>query len=219
MGATTPIAGTLSTELRAATADAHERAHRSTYMAALLDGTLPLDAYTLLAEQYGAIYTALEAASDAMADHPVAGPFVIDELRRLPALHGDLDALGSGVPRILPSTTTYVQRLHTAATDPERFVAHHYVRYLGDLSGGQLVARLLTRTYGLTGDGVRFYDFSALGAPPRFRARYRALLDGAGWDADARARVAGEAVHGFELNIAVLAEMAEEVGLEQPLAS
>ncbi|MEQ3550091.1 biliverdin-producing heme oxygenase [Pseudonocardia nematodicida] len=219
MGATTPISGTLSAELRHATHEVHEQAHRSTYMAALLDGTLPLDAYTLLAEQYGAIYGALEAASDAMTGHPVAGPFVIDELRRLPALHDDLDALGSGVPRILPSTARYVERLHTAATDPERFVAHHYIRYLGDLSGGQIIGRMLQRTYGLSGDGVRFYDFSALGAPPRFRARYRALLDATPWDADARARVAAEAVLGFELNIAVLCEMAEEVGLAQPLAS
>lgn len=219
MGATTPISGTLSAELRQATYEVHEQAHRSTYMAALLDGALPLDAYTLLAEQYGAVYGALEAASDAMADHPVAGPFVIDELRRLPALHDDLDALGSGVPRILPATARYVERLHTAATDPERFVAHHYIRYLGDLSGGQVVARLLTRTYGLSGDGVRFYDFSALGAPPRFRARYRALLDATPWDAAARGRVAAEAVHGFELNIAVLSEMAQEAGLQQPLAS
>ena len=218
-GATTPLTGTLSAELRQATYEVHEQAHRSTYMAALLDGALPLDAYTLLAEQYGAIYAALESASDAMADHPVAGPFVIDELRRLPALHDDLDALNSGVPRILPSTAGYVERLYAAASDPERFVAHHYIRYLGDLSGGQVIGKLLTRTYGLSGAGVRFYDFSALGAPPRFRARYRALLDAAPWDSAARSRVAAEAVHGFELNIAVLTEMAEEVGLEQPLAS
>lgn len=219
MGAATTSIGTLSAELRQATSEVHERAHHSTYMAALLDGALPLSAYTLLAEQYGAIYTALEAASDAMADHPVAGPFVIDELRRLPALHDDLDALGSGVPRILPTTARYVERLHTCTTDPERFVAHHYIRYLGDLSGGQVIGRTLQRTYGLSGDGVRFYDFSALGAPPRFRTRYRELLDAAPWDAAARSRVAAEAVAGFELNIALLSEMAEEVGLDRPLAS
>ena len=220
MGAATTPSGTLSAELRHATYEVHEQAHRSPYMAALLDGVLPLDAYTLLAEQYSAIYTALEAASDALADHPVAGPFVIDELRRLPALHEDLDALGSGVPRILPATARYVERLRTTATAPERFVAHHYIRYLGDLAGGQVVGKLLTRTYGLSGGGgVRFYDFSALGAPPRFRARYRELLDAAPWDTAARSRVVAEAVLGFELNIAVLSEMAQEVGLEQPLAS
>ncbi|ANY04987.1 biliverdin-producing heme oxygenase [Pseudonocardia sp. HH130630-07] len=228
MGATTPISGTspaspepaaLSAELRATVHEVHERAHHSVYMAALLDGALPLAAYTLLAEQYGAIYGALEAASDTLAEDPVAGPFVIDELRRLPALHADLDALGSGIPRILPSTATYVARLREAAGDPVLYVAHHYTRYLGDLAGGQIVGRLLSRTYGIDGAGGLFYDFSALGSPSRFRTRYRELLDTAGWSEADRARLKAEAVHAFELNIAVLAEMAEEVGLEQPLAS
>lgn len=202
----------LSTGLRQATLAVHERAHHSTFMAALLGGHLPLGAYTLLAEQYGAIYGALESASDALAEHPVAGPFVIDELRRLPALHTDLDALDSGIPRILPATHSYVDRLRAAAGDPELFVAHHYTRYLGDLAGGQVVGKLLDRAYGITGPGALFYDFRALGSPSRFRTRYRALLDAAPWDEAARARVADEAVHAFELNIAVLDELADEVG-------
>src|SRR4051794_14651231 len=96
--------GELSTGLRQATAEVHERAHHSTYMAALLDGRLPLSAYTLLAEQYLAIYGALEAAGDALAAAPAAGPFVIDELRRLPALRADVAALGGSVdaPRRCP---------------------------------------------------------------------------------------------------------------------
>lgn len=202
-----------STRLRRATLDGHDRARDSSYMSALLGGHLPLAGYTLLAEQYGAIYGALEAASDALADDPVAGPFVIDELRRLPALHSDLDALESGIPRILPGTHAYVDRLRTAAGDPQLFVAHHYTRYLGDIAGGQVVGRLLDRTYGITGPGALFYDFGALGSASRFRDRYRALLDAAPWDAAARDRVAAEAVHAFELNIAVLDELADEVGV------
>ena len=191
----------------------HERAHHSAYMTALLDGRLPLADYTLLAEQYVAIYGALEAAADALADDPVAGPFVIDGLRRLPALHADLDALGCGVPRILPATHAYVERLRTAAGDPQLFVAHHYTRYLGDLAGGQVVGKLLGRSYGITGAGALFYDFKALGSPSVFRARYRALLDAAPWDEVARARIVAEALHAFELNIAVFEELADEVGL------
>ncbi|MFP5020264.1 biliverdin-producing heme oxygenase [Pseudonocardia phyllosphaerae] len=219
MGATTPISGTLSADLRTATREVHERAHHSVYMSALVDGSLPLDAYTLLAEQYSAIYTALEAASDAMAGDPLGGRFVIDELRRVPALHDDLDALGSGVPRILPATDRYVARLRTAAADPERYLAHHYVRYLGDLAGGQVLCRQLNSTYDLSDGGARFYDFTALGPVPPFRARYRELIDTAPWAPGARERIIDEAVHAFELNIAVLDEMATEVGLEQPLAS
>lgn len=45
-------------------------------------------------------------------------------------------------------------------------LAHAYVRYLGDLSGGQYVRRRIAKVYGLPdandsikGDGVRFYIF------------------------------------------------------------
>ncbi|ALE83851.1 heme oxygenase (biliverdin-producing) [Pseudonocardia sp. HH130629-09] len=219
MAATSPITGTLSADLRQVTQPVHDQLNRSSYVAALLDGVLPLDGYTLLAEQYVAIYTALEAAGDALAGDPLAGPFVIDGLRRVPALHADLDALGGGVPRVLPATTAYVQRLREVAADPALFVAHHYTRYLGDLAGGQVIGKVLGRTYGIEGPGRLFYDFSELGSPPRFRTHYRALLDDTPWTLVERERLLAEAVRAFELNHAMFEQMAEEVGLAQPLAS
>lgn len=203
------MAGTpLSAALREATMAVHERAHHSTYMAALLDGRLPLEAYTLLAEQYLGVYGALEAKGAELAADPVAGPFVIPELHRMPALIADVEALGGSVvaPRLLPETEAYLARLREA--DAGRFVAHHYTRYLGDLAGGQVVGKVLERTYGITGPGASFYDFSALGSPSRFRARYRALLDAAPWDEIEQRRVCDEAVRAFELNIAMLEGMA-----------
>ncbi|WP_233147572.1 biliverdin-producing heme oxygenase [Pseudonocardia sp. Ae717_Ps2] len=88
-----------------------------------------------------------------------------------------------------------------------------------NLAGGQVVGKILQRTYGIDGPGRLFYDFTALGNPSTFRARYRALLDEAPWTPAQRERLLAEAVHAFELNIAVLTEMAQEVGLGQPLAS
>lgn len=201
----------LSARLRQATTAVHERAHHSVYMSALLDGGLPLASYTLLAEQYLAIYGALEAAGDRLAGDPAAAPFVIAELRRLPALRADLAALGAGEPRLLPATERYVARLGEVGA-PE-FVAHHYTRYLGDLAGGQVIGKLLARSYGIEGPGAQFYDFKALGSPSAFRTRYRALLDAAPWSAQEQERVCAEAVRAFELNIAVLDELAGALGL------
>ncbi len=206
----------LSAALRQATMEVHERAHHSTFMGALLAGELPLSHYTLLAEQHRAIYGALEAASDALADDPVVGPFLIEELRRVPSLRTDLTALGTTSPRVLPATRAYVARICASIGDPPRFVAHHYTRYLGDLAGGQMVGKLLERTYGVTGPGALFYDFKALGSPSKFRTRYRALLDAAPWGPDEHSRIAQEAVHAFELNIAVFDELADAVGIARP---
>ncbi|MBK1785404.1 biliverdin-producing heme oxygenase [Prauserella cavernicola] len=205
-----------SQTLRESTKQVHDRAHGSTYMTALLDGALSLAGYTKLAAQYYFIYSTLEAASDAMADDPVGTPFVIDELRRTPALVADLEFLAGphweSEIEPVPATQTYVQRLREVAFDwPGGYVAHHYTRYLGDLAGGQVVGSLLKRTYGVTGAGALFYDFERLGSPSAFRKRYRARLDEAPWGAEERQRVVDETLTAFELNIAVLADLAGSV--------
>lgn len=44
-------------------------------------------------------------------------------------------------------------------------LAHAYVRYLGDLSGGQFIRRRIAKAYGLEDSaGVSFYDFKKLGS-------------------------------------------------------
>lgn len=63
----------------------------------------------------------------------------------------------------------YTARLQFLAASPSqtavaRLLAHAYVRYLGDLSGGQFVKRQLGKVYGLEdGFGLAFYDFKQLG--------------------------------------------------------
>jgi heme oxygenase len=188
-------------------------------MDALLGGRLALDDYATLVVQYWHIYSALEDGADRLGDDPVVGGFAVDALRRRDAIAADLAFLrGAGRPddlEPLPTTVAYAARIReTVDAWPGGWVAHHYTRYLGDLAGGQAVRGLLRRTYGVTGDGARFYDFAALGPVPPFRTRYRALLDAAGlvdWDDVERARIADEACHAFELNIAVLAELAGTV--------
>ena len=67
---------------------------------------------------------------------------------------------------------TYVDRINTISDspDPSALLAHSYVRYLGDLSGGQFVRRMIARAYELdemTGIGVEFYEFRELGGSRR----------------------------------------------------
>lgn len=63
---------------------------------------------------------------------------------------------------------TYIVRINTIANsaDPSALLAHSYVRYLGDLSGGQFIRRVVAKAYGLdeaSGLGVEFYEFKELG--------------------------------------------------------
>ena len=63
--------------------------------------------------------------------------------------------------QISPATQLYVDRInYLAQNDPDLLVAHAYVRYMGDLNGGQVLSRSIARTYNLdTEDGIHFYKF------------------------------------------------------------
>ncbi|WP_406638898.1 heme oxygenase (biliverdin-producing) [Amycolatopsis sp. WGS_07] len=208
-------ASPFSGQLRASTRTVHEKANHSTYMNALLGGELTLAGYTALATQYYFIYQAIERAGDAMADDPVGGQFVFEELRRLPALERDLAHLvGPGWrTEIAPlaATEAYTARIAEAARWSGGFVAHHYTRYLGDIAGGQIIRRLLEKKFDLAEAGTLFYRFDEIGSAPAFRDRYRAKLDEAPWSEDDRARVIDESVIAFEHNVAVFDELARDL--------
>ena len=73
-----------SEALRSATTDDHEAAAVSNYMNELLEGKLSRDEYGEMVAQHYFAYVVLEAAAEAMRDDPVAGPFVMDALTRVP---------------------------------------------------------------------------------------------------------------------------------------
>jgi len=203
----------LSARLRAETRAAHDAAQRSGFLDALAAGRLPISAYAELAAQHWFIYEALELAAALMADDPVAGAFVAPELHRLPALEADLIFLyGPGWQHrieALPATTTYCARLReVASARAPGFVAHHYTRYLGDLSGGQYLGPAIARAYGLAVDGHRFFVFAGVD-PFAFRARYRQMLDTLNWPRSQERMFLAEVGEAYRLNISVLTELKE----------
>ena len=87
-------------------------------------------------------------------------------------------------------------------------MAHHYTRYLGDLSGGQAIGRVLARAYELEQpEGVRFYDFEDIPKPKPYKDAYRARLDALPLGEDDKAAVLAEVKVAFDLNGALFAEL------------
>lgn len=192
----------LSQRLRQVTAAHHTRVERSGPMPALLRGELGLTAYCILLRNLHPIYRDLEAALARHAAHPGLAGLDIDGLARRAALEADLATLhGDGWADALPlvdAAADYAARLRElSASRPELLLAHVYVRYLGDLQGGQILQRIVARCFALDGEaGTRFYRFGAH-APAELSARLRAALDGPSRDDATRAAIAGEAEAAF----------------------
>ncbi|MER6733819.1 heme oxygenase (biliverdin-producing) [Streptomyces puniciscabiei] len=211
-----------STLIRTASHEAHMAAETSSFMSDLLGGRLGVAAYARYTEQLWFVYEALESGAGRLAADPVAGPFVRPELFRLAALERDLAHLRGPDWRAglsaLPATREYADRVRACAERwPGGYVAHHYTRYLGDLSGGQIIRDRAEKTWGFTkkGDGVRFYVFEGVPNPSAFKRSYRELLDAVQVDELEKQRMAAECKRAFALNTAVFSAL----GAEFPLSA
>ncbi|MCX5313456.1 heme oxygenase (biliverdin-producing) [Streptomyces sp. NBC_00154] len=210
--ATTPF----STLIRTASHEQHTEAETSTFMSDLLGGQLGVVAYTRYTEQLWFVYRALEEGAEALRTDPVAGPFIQPELMRTAELERDLAHLRGADWRRglkpLPATAAYADRVtECARTWSAGYVAHHYTRYLGDLSGGQIIRDRAERTWGFArkGDGVRFYVFEEIANPASFKRGYRELLDAVDADELEKMRIVDECRRAFALNTAVFRELGE----------
>lgn len=208
---TTPIP--FFTALRERSSGAHSGSESAGFMADLLKGEGTREDYVALVAQHWFIYEALEGAADRMRRDPVASVFISDKLTRLPALEADLAFLigDDWTQRItpLPTTERYVARIRqVGATWAGGFVAHHYTRYLGDLSGGLFIGKLMARRFGFETNGIGFYIFGDIADPKAFKDVYREQLDAAPWDEAEKQRVIDEVLLAYRFNTELFDDLA-----------
>lgn len=202
-----------STALRERSRAAHSDSEGASFMSDLMRGKGTRDDYVALVAQHWFIYEALERAAEAMRDDPIAAPFITEKLTRLPALEADLAYLigDDWHERITPMPTTerYVARIdEVGSTWPGGFVAHHYTRYLGDLSGGQFIGKIMARQFELGSNGIGFYVFDEIADPAAFKDVYREQLDAAPWDAAEAERVIDEVLLAYRFNTDLFVDLA-----------
>ncbi|MEO7937684.1 MAG: biliverdin-producing heme oxygenase [Burkholderiaceae bacterium] len=209
----------LSERLRGETRTLHTVVERSTFMGALLRGQMNRDAYCMLLRNLHAIYTSLEHALLECRTHPLLAPLLLPALFRSHALAGDLNALHGPSWQndiaLQPATHRYVDRLHHLHdSDPALLCAHAYVRYLGDLSGGQVLKRIVAKSLQLVcGAGTSFYDFGDTDQTRDLTLAFRAGLgemDASEAQTDA---IVNEALGSFELHRTLFDELAIANGL------
>ncbi|WP_431246380.1 heme oxygenase (biliverdin-producing) [Leifsonia xyli] len=202
-----------SQALRERTRGVHQESEGAVFMQDLMSGRGSRDDYISLLSQHYFIYEALEESAEWMGSDPVATLFISPALTRLPAIEADLEFLLGDAWReriaALPSTVRYTERIREVGrTWPGGFVAHHYTRYLGDLSGGQIIRTLLQRQYGFDTNGVGFYLFADIAKPKLFKDTYRSQLDAVEWTEEERDRVIAEVGLAFRFNTELFDDLA-----------
>ncbi|NLD76290.1 MAG: heme ABC transporter ATP-binding protein [Acidimicrobiales bacterium] len=202
--------------LRAATWADHQRAEQAPFVKDLVAGDLSVEGYATMVDQHLHVYRALEAAMHEQSDDPVLARFHDEALDRVSALEADLAFLrGPGWEErseVLPETAEYAGRIRAlAGTWNAGLLAHHYVRYLGDLSGGQYLGRVIARIYELDDDGWSFYRFDGIESPKAYKVRYRESLDAVDWSPEDKERIVAEIGRGYELNIALFEALGSAV--------
>lgn len=209
----------LTERLKTETRALHTAAERSSFMGVLLRGRMERPAYCALLRNLHAIYAALEPAIARHASHPLIAPVHAPALFRTVALASDLEVL-HGVEWadelvLQPAAVAYVARLcEVDAMQPGLLLAHAYVRYLGDLSGGQMLRRIVAQSAVLAGErGVAFYDFGDATATRELTHAFRAGLASVSPDEAQTGALLDEAKLAFGLHQRLFDELANDAGL------
>ena len=196
----------LSAAMRSAAQDEHDAAERSPFISELLGGGLGKDAYAAYLLRLRTVYAALEEAIRDRRRDPVVAAVYDPALERLAAIDADLRCWCDGPQTVFesPAAEAYRDRLENIDSGAA-LLAHHYTRYLGDLSGGQVIGRTLDRIFGLGGLGLAFYSFPM--QPKRYKDGYRSRLDALTLPTGQVEILLSEVKFAFRLNQALLDEL------------
>jgi heme oxygenase (biliverdin-producing, ferredoxin) len=153
--------------LRELTKDSHTAAERSPFVKVLFSGKIDPELYAIYLKNLHSMYETLELC--AMPHGLFDG---LPDIRRATAINEDfLELWGldkEKQPSVLPVVDDYIKYISSIKDNPHKLMAHIYVRHMGDLSGGQMIAKRVP------GSG-RYYRFG--GEPEKIKAAIRSKLD------------------------------------------
>jgi len=202
----------LTARLRYETAGLHRDAERAGGMGALLRGEIDIHQYAVMLRNLHALYAALESALERNADIPQVAAVRMPALYRAAPLAEDLRHLeGDGWDQLplAEAMRSYVAHIEaTSRMRPELLAAHAYVRYMGDLSGGQILRDVVRRALALEDDaGTAFYAFDKLGAPTSIKESIRSALDALPMNDQLASDLVAEARESFARHIRLFEEL------------
>ncbi|KAM9261618.1 heme oxygenase 2 isoform 2-T2 [Cariama cristata] len=205
----------LSEMLKEGTKESHDRAENTQFVKDFLKGRIKKELFKLATVALYFTYSALEEEMDRNKDNPDFAPLYFPlELHRREPLVEDLKYFygEDWKEKIQCSEATqhYVDRIHQVGQhEPELLVAHAYTRYMGDLSGGQVLKKVAQRALKLpsTEEGIQFYTFDNISNAQQFKQLYRARMNALDLDKNTKERIVEEANRAFRFNMQVFDEL------------
>ena len=193
-------------ELKEGTKKSHSAAENTAFVKSFLRGVISKESYRTLVSDLYFVYSALEEDFRIFKNDPVLGALYLPELERVTALETDLRYYYGPIWRSIvePSEACqrYVNRIHEVAkTEPELLIGHHYTRYLGDLSGGQILKGIAEKALNLNGEGLNFYEFGKIDDAKIYKEKYRSILDKLPLTDSQQNAIITEANYAFRLNM------------------
>ena len=207
------LPASFSKRIRAETAQSHRITESTSFVKGILRGSVDLESYRNMQTGLFLIYEAMEAEIERHCLHPLLRSVYFSSLRRREALEQDLCFLwGKSWKqnlRLTPARQQYIDRIRwVGENDPGLLVAHSYTRYMGDLSGGQVVERIVCRSLRIQGqEGFRFFHFDEIPDTKAFKNVYRKRLDGLPISMAQGSDIIDEANRVFALNRDVFDEL------------
>ena len=177
------MATNLAEQLRQGTTKSHSMAENVSFVKSFLGGVVDKKSYRTLVANLYFVYSAMEKQMLENKDHPSISLIYYAELNRKHSLEKDLEYYYGVQWRELvrPSvvTKTYIDRINNIGLhQPELLISHAYTRYMGDLSGGQILKNIAKSAMQLSGDcGTEFYIFREISNDQEFKELYRQSLN------------------------------------------
>ena len=133
----------MTINLREITIENHKKAERTTFLRRILKKTITPYQYYLYITNMFLMYCVLEEKAENL------GVFInIESIKRTSRLREDIEELeaeyGFDTPIITDATYRYYEYIiNDIEDDYQKILAHIYVRHMGDLSGGQVIKKLV----------------------------------------------------------------------------
>lgn len=207
------MSSNLATKLREGTRKAHTMAENVGFVRCFLRGVVEKNSYRKLVANFYFVYSAMEEELEHHKHHPVVSKVYFPELNRKQTLEADLTYYygANWQDEVSPSPAgqAYIDRIREiSANQPELLVGHSYTRYLGDLSGGQVLKGIAQRAMNLVdGEGTAFYEFDTISDEKAFKVTYRQSLDEIDVDEAMANRIVEEANDAFGINMKMFQEL------------